>query len=409
MFCAACGTKNEKNAKFCENCGQPIEKKVKIKKENHWKEKIPSVSKKTKIGLGIMAILLVVIISSFYLLTTITSPNHIASAYFDALISQDAKQLYSYLEVEESPFTSKEVLQSILDQQKVSEVINYKITRSEATSDGLRYRVTFTYTTKSGKDNGTTTVTLVKNKKKQWLFFDSWEVQNSSFKTLDHLKLSVLKDSKVKIEGVELSPEYRNKKESTETLDVYDLPAMFSTDYQVEATLPMGVTVTDTLNINSSNKQYQIELEKEDLSSTILDQIKEQALTNLKVLYDAALAKKGFADIQSNFTYENGDFSNLEKAYHQLVNDLAKGTNTLTAIEFTKAEIDDITLNQDGYFYVSFKVNYNYSVTYQELGGEQKNVSSEDYDYINLTFDYKNESFHLVNVKNLTTYFSRYF
>ena len=74
MFCGKCGTKNEKGAKFCEKCGNKLENSEAPKKSKktvqNIQNKLKSIPKKMKIGIGIS---LIVIIATIIVLVVLLS------------------------------------------------------------------------------------------------------------------------------------------------------------------------------------------------------------------------------------------------------------------------------------------------------------------------------------------------
>lgn len=412
MFCSECGTKNEKKAKFCENCGHALEKTHKLPKEkhpNHLLEAMKQISKRTKRLILVLVISIILLLGSIYTLGYLTSSSHMAAAYFEALTSYDASKLSSFLNIEKSEFTSKKILKQLLDQEKKEgeEVINYKITSNVASNDGLKRTITFSYMTSKSKSPKKASVTLLKKKHKKWLFFDDWAVQTPHFETVSGIKLSVFKGAKVEIEGISLTNEFLDS--STDTFDIYSLPAMFETDYQVKATLPNGMMIENTLSIDAYHTDYTLELSKEDLSEDLMNQIKEVSKQGISALYMGAIQKLPFSSIQEKFAYENGDLTTLETTYQALVKELAASSVTLNQMDLTGLEVEDVELTQEGQLYVSFKMNYNYQISYSNEENQVVEHQSKDYAYVNVTLDWTLETFHFVNAKNLTTRFSKYF
>lgn len=401
MICKECGTKNDKGSRFCGNCGHSLKKQFFFQRKLTKKEKVVSIS-------AFVVLLFVIgisLIGNYY-----TSPKFIASNYFEAVAYAKGNKLYQTLGLEEtSPFTSKKMVTSLLKEQQKNEdinVVNYKVTKILSLNGGLRKSVEINYVDKSNEQIKTTNITLTKNKKKKWLFFDNWTVDTNDFETIDSFTLSTIKGSKLKIENIDLTP-YLNKEKSTESVDVYELPTMFQTTYKVNATLPFGFDIEDTIVVNKNRQKATITFNEESLSNEIRNNLLQISKTSLEQLYAALLEKKNFSDIKDNYQHEGSNTSNLEKNYTQLLNTLS--TSGLKSITFNKIDLTNVEVTNEGYLYLGLKVNYDYLITYTTVNGEQKENSSSDYDYINLTYDYKNNEFHFVDFKNLMTYFSRYF
>lgn len=410
MFCSECGTKNIKDAKFCENCGHPIiektkKEKQKIKKDYHIKEWYSKISKKTKIIVLSFILVLCILIGLFITFSKLASPNHVATAYFEAIIDRDVNKLYSILNLDDSSFTSKEMLKKCLDDDEDYEILNYKIVSSAESSDGLKKTVLFSYISRENTQPQTAKVVLIKNKNKKWLFFDSWTVQSNSIKTVTNFQIKAMKGSKITIEGISLDS-YLDSKASTEKMDVYTIPSMFNLNYNAKITLPIGIEVEDTIIV--SGDQYTLEIDSSLLPDTTKSQLTDVVNSSLKLFYEAALSGKSFNEIRNNFEYTDADLTNLEKTYNDFTNKLKESSTTLTSINFTQLKIDQIDFTEEGNFYVEIKVSYDFSVNYLDSSGNQKTNQSKDYDYIYFTVDYK-DGFHVTNMKGLTTTFSKYF
>ena len=106
MFCGECGFKNEPGAKFCAECGKPLNtdeqtEEKKAPKKVTPKERKP-MSKKVKIGWTVGIIIVILLVIGFVIGKNLTDPKKIASDYFEAVINYDAEKLYSYLDVKKS-------------------------------------------------------------------------------------------------------------------------------------------------------------------------------------------------------------------------------------------------------------------------------------------------------------------
>ena len=60
MFCEKCGAKAKEGAKFCEECGERLKKPVKKAKK-----KMKPLSKKNKIIIGVVSVLVLILVIFF--------------------------------------------------------------------------------------------------------------------------------------------------------------------------------------------------------------------------------------------------------------------------------------------------------------------------------------------------------
>lgn len=417
MFCAECGTKNENGAQFCENCGHKLEVEtvttttvVAPKNEKSFSTKIKEMSKKNKIIAAVVIVAVVALIAVYLILNNLTKPETIAEKFFNATMSYDFDTVYEFLDVDKSEFTTKEMFKKIsgddLDEEDIPKVLNYTVGDAVTSSDGLSTTVTITYVLDGEDGSDTADIKLVKEKNKKWLFFNNWKVNVSGTDTVKGYQIKVMKGSKVSVEGVEVDKKYIDEKESDDSLDVYSMPAMFATYYNIVVTLPIGIDIEDDIYV-SKNSSYTYKLTLSSLTDDVEDSIKSAVKTNLQTLYNGVKDNKTFDDIKSSFEYDGADLTDLKDVYEDLAGDISSSI-TLTKIEFKDVTLSSINIDDDGNLYVSAKVTYDYSLSYQS-GDETKTHDSNDYDYIYLTFDYADDTFKLVDASSLNTYFSRYY
>lgn len=416
MFCAECGTKNENGAQFCENCGHKLEVEtvttttpVAPKSGKNFSTRIKEMSTKNKIISAIAIVVVVALVALYFVLNNMTKPETIAEKFFNATMSYDADAVYEYLDVDDSEFTTKEIFKKIsmedLEDEDIPKAVNYTVGEPRTSADGLSTTVTITYVLEGDDDSETADIKLVKEKSKKWLFFDNWKVNVSGTDTVKGYQIKVMKDSKVTIEGIEVDKKYIDKKESDDSLDVYSMPAMFGTYYNIVISLPIGIEIEDDIYV-SEGSSYTYRLSSSRLTDEVEDNIKTAVKTNLQALYNGVKDKKAFDDIKSSFEYEGADLSDLKDVYEDLMGDISSSI-TLTKVEFKDATISSVSINDDGNLYVSARVTYDYSLTYQS-GEEIKTNDDNDYDYMYLTFDYADGAFKLVDASSLNSYFSRY-
>ena len=90
MFCGECGTKNKKNAAYCEGCGAKLKEE---KEDIPTKEKKP-MSKKNKILLILLVIVIACVFALYKVGENLTNPKTIAKDYIKIVINNDLSSLY---------------------------------------------------------------------------------------------------------------------------------------------------------------------------------------------------------------------------------------------------------------------------------------------------------------------------
>ena len=394
MFCPECGKKNADEAQFCEFCGAKIadESKIILPK----KPRKP-MNKKTKIILIVVAILVLVLGGGGLILSNNFKPSKIATEYFDAVVNNDTDKIYDYINVPDSEFTTKEIFKKVVETED-TDVVNYQMVSEEKSSDGLSAQVTFSYTLEGRQSPLTQTIYLVKDKKNKFLIFDNWKISDGSSLVEEDYQIRTFKDATLKLEGVTVDKKYKEEDDDDSDYDTYVIPALFKGEYDAQITLKNGLTTESTLNVGGySSSLNTLKLSDKDEKS-LEDTIKE----DVKKLYDSAIDNKSFSDIKKDFEYKDSDLSDLEDAYGSFVKSIQN--NELQEYNLTDVEVDRISLNDDGYLYVTVSMEYKY--TAKEYFSDDT-VSKTDDDTAYLTFDYS-DGFKLVDMTSLETYFSRF-
>lgn len=397
MFCEKCGAKAKEGAKFCEECGERLKKPVKKAKK-----KMKPLSKKNKIIIGVVSVLVLILVIFFIVCINIYKPKTIAVNYFEAVINNDYDALYDYLDVDNKDFTSKKVFKELVKEDEASnEVVNYRVTSSSVSSDGLSANVTIKYVT-NDSDNETATINLVKDKKNKMLFFSNWKVNNANLETIKNYEIKAVKGSTVEVAGIKLD-DYKDDEKSDDDFDVYVLPEVFTLEYPVKITYPMGVTIDTSIEPSTYYNGSTLELDVDDISDDTKNEIENAILKDIQVIYDSAKDNKNFSDIKSNFEYENGDLTELEASYNDFKEDLNGRSTKLTEIKFKEVEISDIKITDDGTLQVDFNADYDYKATY-ELFGETETSDNDGTTYSSMTFAYE-DGYKLTDFDDLKYYF----
>lgn len=427
MYCRNCGTYNEEDANYCEECGfeiihakeekgqnktsPKVKKQKKVKKvkqhKKHSKNKKPK-EKKSKAWLVFLLIIMACLGGTYYYLNKITAKEEVAKKYFEDKMSGDAARMYPYYEVEESEFANESIFKKIMadDTKKEAKVKNYKVQKTEESSDGLTATVTIHYTLEGSSDTKVETILLHKTEKKAYYIFDKWEVSKDSYKTIRDFKIYVMKGATLTLEGKKVDQKYLDKEASTSTLDVYVIPTLFASTYTAKADLPLGFTIEQEINTNQYSKRESILVTKENIPEATKKKIVVEAKENLKTIYDGAIARKTFQDISSSFTFKDGNLESLEKSYESLVNALKEKETVLQKIDFTDVAFGNVIPTKEGYLSVGLRISYTYTVSYQD-GEEEKTSEKKNSSSIILIFAGQENQFHLVGMDNMETNFRK--
>lgn len=427
MFCGECGTKNEKDAKFCEKCGASLagtkkssekksdttkttvnnkepEKKVEPKKVE---EKKP-LSKQAKIIIAssIAAFLILVVFISVGISSS--SPKSVAKDYMKAYASNNYSKLYDYIKIDnnvDKTFVSKGVYTNInnANKDKDNDINNYVLGNINYGLGKITAEVEVKYTTNSSSNEKTGTIKLQKSGKKKMLFFDKWEVANSDVSTVKDYKLSVPKDSKVEFAGIKLSNKYLDKDSSTSSTDVYVLKQVFTLSTPIKVTLKNGIVIEDKDKPSTYYNSHTIRLSSSNISSKMKSDLTKKAKEDLTEMYKGFIEGKKFADLNSKLFNKN-----LESSYDSYLSSIQSSSRKLTKLEVTGVDYSSMYATSDNYLRVYVKMKYNYSISYKS-GEEDKTKDSNSSDGVYLTYELKGNSYELREVSSLPTYFSIYY
>lgn len=401
MYCKQCGTKNKKEALFCEECGKNLEEKKKVFQERK------KISKKTKFIIEIIAIIVICLGFSFTFLSYMLSPKKVAERYMKALVNGDINQLYSYLETEgDKTFISKEIYQEILKENKI---INYHITDVEYGNNKLTASASIVYTEKDSKDEKTMRISLIKQKKKWLLFFDDWRISSSETndKIVEDFKIIVPRNAKITYAGIEVKDKYLDKNSSTDTTDIYILKQVFRASTKIVVELENGYQIEDEITPSFYKRSYTVSISLNDITKEEQEEIKTSIKNDLTILYEGAIQGKSFDDLE-HLSIEKGNTETIEKKYNALKEKLKQSYNMLTAIEFTDITLSSVKLEENGNLEFRFKANYQYDIKYLDSASQEQAKSREDYTYMNLSYYMKDKTYYIVDANNLEDYFSRY-
>lgn len=411
MFCGECGAKNESDALFCAECGKPLAHEENKETKTVERTVVPRqpMSKKNKIIISIIVLVVVVLGVGYKIGSDLTSPKKIANDYIQAMINQDGEKLYKYIEIEgDTTFASKKIFADLLKSEKdESNIVNYKITDVKYGDSKLNAKVTFKYTTKNSSSEKTDTVSLTKQKGNKYLIFDNWKISDFSADNLlvKDFELKVPKGAKVSFAGINVTEKYLSKDNSTSKLDVYVLPEVFSSKTIIKTQLSNGLEMEKEVTPSSYRNSYTLTFDEDSLSENSKETIINKSKEVLTTIYTNAIARKEFDEFKSSFEHGGLDLTKLNNSYKEFLEDLSGTTRTLTSIEFTDMSIYDVELNSDGYIDVEVRASFDYSTKYTSYNGEEITDEDDDYKYITLTYAYDNNNFYLIDMDDLQYYF----
>lgn len=398
LFCPECGKKNEAGAKFCEFCGAKMEDNTQTVTPKEVKPHRP-MKKSTKILIIIIVAIVVILVAAYLILSNNYKPSKVAEDYFVALADKDTDKLYNYLDIKENEFTTKKIFSEVFDEEEDTELLNYKVESETISSDGLSATVTINYTLKDDKEPSSAVIYLVKDKNNNLLIFDNWKISNQESLVVEDYVIRTIKGSSLKLEGVDVDKKYLDENSNSD-YDVYTIPSLFRGDYDATVTLENGLSFESTLSVDSYGSANLTNLELDDENEEAFETEISKVVSNL---YSSAMEQKNFSDIKSTYEYEGADLTDLEDAYDSFKNSI--GSGNLTRLEVSGIDIQRDSITDEGYIFVTVEIDYDYTV---KSSYNDETYDNTDSDIAYLTFDYYDNSYKLIDMSSMQTYFSRY-
>ena len=208
MFCPNCGSEVKDDDLFCGECGAKIERTKVPESEPVKKEAAPQSEsvrtaagfsdKAKKIIIAEIAVLVVLIAAFFYLGNKKSSPESAANQFVKDYNSQRWSKIYDLYNFEEDTFINQEAYEQTMEQ---SETKTLSAPTGGYTEYGT-YAGQYIYQTKKGSD--TITIHVAKSAKKNFLFFDKYEVTSATDTGLatESVKLFTMPGVTLKIDGI---------------------------------------------------------------------------------------------------------------------------------------------------------------------------------------------------------------
>lgn len=402
IYCGECGSKNQKDSLFCENCGSKLEHN-----ENDFKEKrIPKKLTKTQKIIMLITLLIIGIFVILYLiLSKITSPEAIAKKFMKDYTSSYSN-LYNYLDLDDdTTFASKEIFKELVkDELGNTDINNYKITGVTYSPNNLIATVKVSYTKKGSNKEYNMDLRLNKDDDKKWLFFDDWEIAfgDSDNIVVEDYEIVVPKNAKITFAGIQVDKRYLD--DDTDNNDVYELPLVFNANTKIKIELENGYIIEDNIKPSNYNDKYVAKVSLNTISDSEKKKITETIKKDLTTIYDGVINHKSFDEIKTNL---NSDTKEVKEEYDELLKTIDTNSNTLTSIEFTDITLSNISLD-DNNLKFKFKANYKYNIKYKDYSNKEQTKEKNTYSYMEITYKSINGTYNMVDIDDLEDYFSRY-
>ncbi len=432
MFCGECGTKNEAESGFCQNCGAKLNvvkkespkkgrpKKEVIKEEDvaapaatKEKENVKSSNPKTKKIVVTLIIILAVLGGTYYYLNEfVFTPKIAVEEFLDALTSGDTKELVKYFDVEESEFVSKEKIEDALKANDAYEELDYLVKDAKVDGDEAEVEVELEY---DGEEEDFDFE--LESNSKQYLIFNNWTLTDktideifgdSLYEVIKDFEISVFTGSKVYIDGEELDDKYLSEDDSNDEMEVYVIPEILSASYDIKVILENGMEFSNEVFPTIYYSEYSLDyISVDDLSEDVIKDIEEDAISDFQKLYNYAIEGKTFDEIKDDYEVDSLDIDDLEDTYDDLLNAVVSYSSTLTKIDFTKGDLSYLSF-EDGIMSISLDIEYDYELDYENFSGEVEKITNDSDSYISLNVKFIDGKYRVESAEYVISYFSVY-
>ncbi len=429
MYCSECGTKNEEGTKFCEECGHEMigkEKKVPVKKEKIEKiekneekkeankqeinlaaENDKNINKQKKSNKLIYVILSIGIIlfgTYYYLDNYVYSPKITADDYMMALEDSDFDKLYEVMISSKSDFVTKEKFEEYMNDYGDDIIDSYEYEKTREKKD----EATVYYEVKIDGEKEDLEVELIAEDK-IFFIFNEWIINSEEANIIvEDYEISVPKGSEIKIDDIKVESNLMDKDESDDEYDVYVIPELLGTSYELEVLLPYGISITKEMYVTDYDDEYEVDyFSTSDLSDEDADKLANEAMGILQTLYDNAIASDNFNDVKDEYNYK-GIMDSFEDDFNDLVDNVKSSYSILKEINLSDAKLSSISVD-DGILNISIKVDMEYTVddiNYDDTIEEKTDKESDSYEMIYMI--YEDGEFKLAGIDYISSYFYVY-
>lgn len=356
MFCPECGSKNEDNAAFCENCGTALQDVRMDTPLATPEKKRLSLDKGEKVQLIAILAAIVAVIACILVFQFQYGAKATAERYANAALSNNWSRLYDTLYIEnDNEFQTKEAFVTAMTINHEEEAAGYtisSITKADNSASGKVYFVT--YSTADGSD------TMQINLKRQGLL---WKVQTEDY-TVEKFTISVPEGAKVTVDKIEVPESY--KEESSEAgQEVYSIAPVFGYTHYVEISGEELEDSSELVTGYDGETSYVTASYKKE----VVEKVSEQALEDLGTILSAAAANKKFSDVDVlqniDDTYKEGAIYEYE--YIRDTNLTSGSYRTFVGYDMSNLEANTRVEKENGrnVLSVTLKGNYAYQYKYQ--------------------------------------------
>ena len=288
------------------------------------------------------------------------SPERYAEKYFSNYLTNNYSEMYKMADISKSKMFDEKTFAHMCAGNKVyGTLLDYQF--GSAVVDGDNVTFVVSYRLEGVSETQTFTITLKKQSKKKYLFFDTWKVSIDRYMVKD-FEFRIPENMTASIDGIDLTGyEKENGEEGAEGAGkVYVVPAMFTGDHTLSLKQNGVELMSQSLYIDSTDTEYEVTTDSFELNSNEeKDMIHASELT-LVTLYRFAM--DGWSEsnrIASFFASDESSQAKAKNVFDQLKASIVKENGTTLrslSIESMNSKVNSFTY-QDS---VEIQIDYNY-------------------------------------------------
>ncbi|MDR1641644.1 MAG: zinc-ribbon domain-containing protein [Clostridiales bacterium] len=394
VFCPECGAKNDGRVRFCSSCG------AELIDNQDFPDAPRKASQRAKKGAKNVSFLSLSLIVGFFIISIVgtmaLSPENLVKEYSEALSENDWEKAYSFLQVDESEFINEKAYAKAMEEKLGGhEIVNFEITGSQSQSPGAlieTFRVK--YAELGGAAEKTATVSLVKNRRKRYLFFDDYSVSAADM-TVSGFKVSALEGSKVLLDNVELSL-YDD--------GLFHAPDLFKGAHEVKVSHPEAEEMAKTIDMQ---KAQTLKVLSMGLSEGTKASLAEMTRNIYSKLCEAAAQGIEFQSLGLPFASEKTQMDEMKQTFEDFANRFTRGEGE-GFLEINVVGSRDgsaqLELDESGTYLCELEIEYDYSEAVKDrqtgMLVTRKSSKPSSY-YIRVLYKYEGGKWVLFNLNRL--------
>ena len=287
----------------------------------------------------------------FVVVITLFSGNGTADAtaerYFISLVNGNYKNAFSCMDLEEDDFINNKELEFAMSSYDFSRVDNYKLEKAN-----VNYEYSNAYRN-NDDELGKTCVILFRNKGDSYdSRFDinmvksgksgKWYVSSGDLIT-ENFGIVIPVGASLKIDEVTVPDKYakvqKDEYSGAEYL-VYTIPRIFRGQHYISVIRDGFQEYRNMYFVDG--RDYHCDMTDQMLSRETMEKINALAVTNMQIIYQAALNKQGFETIADLFTSDPENLWDIESEYNDLVSRMNSEDYWVSSLD-----IQEITAESD--------------------------------------------------------------